>query len=258
VPVANGSSWTLQQASDVTVAISYSVDSQSNPTKHVDTQVLTSSAQTIETISEVYFQDAYGMSGFQFPIANAFLLGRPSFKSHADGTATVYAYQLNPDSSLTTTNRTGTIGGTGYFENPGGLGNIVDGVEEVRVEDALGRPLSVTSRDILSMRTLTQRVYTYLGANLSDPSYQVVDLAGRTNTYIYDCCTLETATDRDGVETAYGYDLMKRPTSSTVFRGAQPGVTTSWTLDGAGRVLETQRSVTNSLFITLGQTRLLQ
>jgi RHS repeat-associated protein len=83
-------------------------------------------------------------------------------------------------------------------------------------------------------------------------SYQVVDLAGRTTTYQYaSCgCGLESVTDPDGVVTEYSYDDLKRPFATTILRGSS-SVTTTQTLDGAGRVLQAvsagaSASITNS------------
>jgi RHS repeat-associated protein len=185
---------------------------------------------------------------------NLFRYGRPRSASHLDGTVTIYDYGTNSAGQLFVTNCTGVIGGSGSWTEPGNVANIVDGTKTVTISDSLGRILSKTSIDILSGDTISSATYTYLDATVSGRDYQVVDLAGRTNTFTYDCCGLESATDPDGVVTDYNYDAMKRPVSAIVYRGSG-GIEMLNTLDGAGRVLITQRIGTNGSPITLIQNQ---
>src|SRR6185436_11448365 len=81
------------------------------------------------------------------------------------------------------------------------------------------------------------------------------DLAGRTTHFSYGCCSLESVTDPDGVQTVYDYDSLKRRTGQTVYYGGSLGITTSNLLDAAGNALNTIRVGTNASVITLEQSK---
>jgi RHS repeat-associated protein len=155
---------------------------------------------------------------------------------HPDGTMETYLYAPAADGTWTNTVCRGkSTNGT----------TVIDGTEEVSVVGPYGQIISRTVKDIVSTKLLSREVYgdfdTYARAR------QVTYLDGRTNLTQFDCCGLESQTDKDGVQTAYGYDAMKRRTSAT-----RQGITTADTLDSVGRVVRTVRIGTDSSQIELG------
>ncbi len=67
----------------------------------------------------------------------------------------------------------------------------------------------------------------------------------------YGCCGLTVFTNREGTVTTYGYDPLKRLTTTTA-----NGTTTSNALDAAGRVLATVRYGSDDSAITLSSVYL--
>jgi RHS repeat-associated protein len=125
-----------------------------------------------------------------------------------------------------------------------------DGTQIVKTVDGWGKIQSV-AKSYYGL-TIQDDVYTY-----TDPlerSYYVTDLAGRTTSYVYDCCNLDSMVDPDGVTNEYTYDLMKRRVASSVYYGGPNPITTTNTIDGAGRTLKTQRIGTDSNSMTLQTT----
>jgi RHS repeat-associated protein len=168
--------------------------------------------------------------------------------SHADGTASVYAYTLT-SSTFTTVEYAGEC--DSYWGSAAMTsGNIQDGTKTTTVKDLFGRTLTDTVQDIVSQVVLSQKVYTYSPTDPRGQDYSVVDLAGRTSQYQYACCGLESTTDPDGVLTAYAYDSMKRPYKTTVFRGSSY-IQIVKTFDGLGRVVGTTIIGTNGSAITV-------
>ena len=151
-----------------------------------------------------------------------------------DGTGSLYAY--NEDTNGVLTN---IVAQTGRPNDPANFTNIVHGTQTITAFNPLGKVLSRTTQDItngIAGALLAQSTCTY-----SDPldlSYSVVDLANRTNTFVYSSCGcgMESITDPDGVIISYAYDDLLRPYARTVTRGTASLTTTS-TLDAAGRTL---------------------
>jgi len=161
--------------------------------------------------------------------------GLPFLINHPDGTSTSYTYadqytttETDPDGSTATT--------------------IVDAFGKVQT-----KVRTISAADTGANVTLEDLVYTYLD-NL-EQSYQVIDLAGRTTSYNYDCCNVASVTDPDGMTTTYGYNALKRRITSAVNFGGTGLITTTNTLDPLGNVLVTQRIGTNGNTITLGQSQ---
>ena len=169
----------------------------------------------------------------QYSMTNDFSQGLPISVTHPDGTETTYEY-IVASNSMTT------------------IESDPDNSQTTTIVDAFGKTQSVTKVDLATEVVLSRLSYTY-----TDPlerSYIITDLAGRTTSYAYDCCNLDSTTDPDGVTTAYTYDTLKRRVAASVYYGGANAVTTTNTLDGAGRVLETQRIGTNGTIITLRQS----
>jgi RHS repeat-associated protein len=184
--------------------------------------------------------------------------GKPEAVFRADGTATLYTYSQT-DTNFVTVESTGALIDGSYWGFDFFLVDVpwqlASGTTTTTVADQLGRMQSRTVVDIVTGATLANDVYTYDTSDLSGRNYTLTDLAGRTTTYVYACCGLESVTDPDGVVTTYTYDSLKRLIATTVTRGGTNSVTTSSLLDGLGRILVTQRTGTNGSMITLGQSQ---
>ena len=244
LPAADG---TLTETANDTTSYSYATDTYGNNLLVVEHTKTTSSGTIVER-SQDYVLDL--QNSISRLVGDQFRYGRPRSRSHTDGAVTVYDYCAT-NGTLIITNATGAIGGNGSWDWPGDVANVVDGVVTVETQDAVGRPLSRTSRDIRTGNLLTSDTDTYLSTDASVNSFQVVNLTGRTNTFLYDCCGLSTAIDPDGVVTYFAYDAMKRLTNTTVTYGGSTTVSTMRVLDGAGRVLATRRTGSDGSTITL-------
>src|SRR6185369_13002138 len=82
-------------------------------------------------------------------------------------------------------------------------------------------------------------------------SYSVTTLDGRMVTYSYACCGLDSVTDKDGAQTTYDVDYLKRQVAATRYFGGGSGIKSTNVLDAAGRVLESRRISTSGNVMTL-------
>ncbi len=146
-------------------------------------------------------------------------------------TVTLYSYS---EDLLTTTAKTGK-------PNEGGT-DIVEGTKTLTVTNGQGHPISTETFAIQG------GVETSASCKHSDP--EDFDQYGRVlyvrdqNDVIlsstdYNCCGVNSTTDREGVTTAYTYDEFNRVTEIS-----RAGVTTVYTYDAAGRVLTESRNGT--------------
>lgn len=155
-----------------------------------------------------------------------------------DGTLTRYDYAQGADGSQTNTVWSGqSSGGT----------SVSDGIKTVTVEGSLGETLIQTASDIRTGAVLSRDVYGDFDEFRRARS--VTHLDGTVELTAYACCGVERVTDRDGVSTVYGYDEMKRLTSTTT-----QGITTLNTLDSAGRIIQTTRHADGAPTVTLSQS----
>jgi len=134
-----------------------------------------------------------------------------------------------------------------------------DGTVTTNVVDTFGNPQSDVRADESTGVVLSQVSYRYTNSMgvLYDSlmrTHDEIDLAGRVTHYVYDCCTLESLFDPDGVQTEYSYDEMKRRVTTTVFHGSGPGIITSNALDAVGNVLAVTRIGTNNTAVVLQQS----
>jgi RHS repeat-associated protein len=150
--------------------------------------------------------------------------GRTASIVRPDGTGPLYSYFYNnPSTGQTKTTVTN------------------DGTTTVTVTNAQGQPVSEIVTDAAS------------GIQLSNTGYADFDSFGRwrTATYndgtlayrTYNCCGLESETDRSGMRTVYGQDSLKRVNRQTLYAGAAatPQSDTEFTFDAASRALKTIR-----------------
>ena len=231
VPVQVNGSWQLQE-----ISRNYSYTSSGFHSQEQCSQPGAGQGSPGNLVTMTYAYD-------QWDPASA---GRTKSVSYPDGTASFYTY------ALTSTNFT-TVESTGqpdYWWQPS---SITDGKETTMVIDSLGRIQSKIVKDIQTGITLSQETYYYSTNDPLGSDYSVVDLAGRTNTYEYACCGLDSSLDPDGVGASYAYDSMKRVTSTSVIRGSS-WVSTTNAYNGLGRVLLTQRIGTTNSTMTLSQS----
>ena len=111
---------------------------------------------------------------------------------------------------------------------------ILDGTHTATAVGLWGEVLHRETHDLASGVTLARDAYSYFDSQKR--SHTVTHLDGTTESVNYDCCGLESTTDRDGVTTRYAYDAAHRQTASV-----RLGVLTTNVLDAAGHVLSTTR-----------------
>jgi RHS repeat-associated protein len=165
------------------------------------------------------------------------LIGKLATTVNPDGTMQIYSYETN-DTQMTSTVATGQPDSSGTY--------IVDGTRTVTVTGLTGEIISSTTSDIWSAATLAQDTYTY--SDDLNRSYTVAHLDLTSETVHYACCGVDLTTVRDGTQTQYLYDSLRRQMASTV-----NGITTSNVLDPTGNVLATIRIGTDTSRMTLHQ-----
>ncbi|MBI3868592.1 MAG: RHS repeat-associated core domain-containing protein [Verrucomicrobia bacterium] len=124
---------------------------------------------------------------------------------------------------------------------------LLNGNETVVLRGSQGEALSRTERYISGGATsyLVSQV-TYSLIDSSQRPGRATYLNGRYFSFVYDCCGLSSVTDFDGVQTVYGYDLLKRLTSVS-----RLGVTTLYGLDLLGRrLVETRVGSQGGVIVT--------
>lgn len=225
LPVQSGGAWQIQE-----VSRAY--------------RLTTTSTQGLEAEERIqcpnpgaYYNDpANVVTITYYNIGSGFSSGQISQITHPDGSITTFSYpdmfttvEADPDGSTTTS-----------------------------IVDQFGNPQSRQKIDNGSGVVLSQTIYVYTNSfgALYDPlmrTHDEIDLGGHTTHYTYDCCTLESVLDPDGVQTDYTYDVLKRQIASTVYYGGSFGITTSNTLDPLGNALVITRIGTNNLSIVLQQ-----
>jgi RHS repeat-associated protein len=156
---------------------------------------------------------------------------------------------LSPDGTLQVTERltgrgrAGTeITATGAPD--GGRTDVIDGLRTTRQFDEAGRIRSLQTHDIRTGAVLASKRYTYPDA-FGHPT-EILDLNGRSERRIYDCCHLVVLVDRDGIETRFDYDPLGRLAS--VYRS---GLTERYGYDAADNLSSVRRQGTNGTIMTL-------
>jgi len=143
-------------------------------------------------------------------------IGRISSIRRPDGTMSFYTYTSGNGGIETDTIASGQPDSNGTI--------IIDGTLTTIVKGPLGEIISKTVASIspdstANGKTLASENYGFSGQddiNFSRP----LSLTFLDNTHInatYNCCGMDTLTDRDGATTSIGYDDLKRPTTSTRF-----------------------------------------
>lgn len=185
-------------------------------------------------------------------LKTGYFAGRTERIVRPDGTLSLYSYTFTPATAQTTTTvREGVPTGT----DPIAAGGITDGTATVTVTNAQGQPISEIVTDGASGIQLTNTVYADFDAFGRWRLATYND--GTTSTRTYNCCGLESETDRSGLRTFNIYDSLTRVTRQTVYLGTTATVysDTEFTFDAAGRTLKTiQHAASASLDVTLPAT----
>jgi RHS repeat-associated protein len=153
-----------------------------------------------------------------------------------DGTITLYGYAYN---SPTTGQTTTTVSeGVPNNTNPLAATGVSDGTVSVTKANAQGQPFEETVTDAASGIELVNTVYADFDAFGRWRLATYND--GNTATRSYNCCGLESETDRTGLRTVFGYDSLHRQNRRTVYPGAATTAhsDTEYVLDAAGRTLK--------------------
>ncbi len=153
---------------------------------------------------------------------------------HPDGTMELYTYGSNP-ANLTNVVLSG--------QPSSDRSTVVDGTKTISIYGAIGQLLSRQVVDIASGITTAEDIYSSFDAN-GRPGL-ITHLDGATDSYTYDCCNLESTTDRNGILTINGYDALKRKTSDVRLLSGSHGITNTYTYDAAGNLLSTLRTGTD-------------
>ena len=156
---------------------------------------------------------------------------------HPDGTATLYAYEIDGPSlaestTLTTTTLTGEVeplaepiaGNAREGRDQDGQEDVFgivikDGIQAIAIENIQGETLAQTASDLQTGTELSRQVVTEVDAYGRPVLIQHQD--GTTETKSYDCCGLASETDRHGQTTRYE----KLPGQTIVERGGIRQVT---------------------------------
>jgi RHS repeat-associated protein len=169
-------------------------------------------------------------------------VGLPEKTKHEDGTWTLYSYANSTNGSL----RTNTID-HGQGNSPSFPSSITNGLRTVTVLNQAGEILSEKTYDLASTAAyLVSSAITSTNDAFGRPIV-VQYLDGTTESYNYDCCGLESFTDREGVSTSYDYDGLKRR-----YYSERTGIGTRDEYDAAGRVVQSVRIGRDSSEIILG------
>lgn len=142
-----------------------------------------------------------------------------------DGTGTIYQYAQSGN-NLTTTSYEGTFNS--------GKTAVTTGVKTERVTNAVNEVISETITDIASTNVLSFGM-----ATLSDDYGRVRTFVYTDGTSVqksYNCCGLDSITDRAGITTSYTYDGAHR-----VLRETRGGITLRYVYDVMGRRTDTFR-----------------
>jgi RHS repeat-associated protein len=154
---------------------------------------------------------------------------RPINVEHPDGTLTHFEYSENAGIE-TIIQEIGKPNGT--------MNDVIDGTRTVTVTGTSGELLSTTVYDISSGVMLDQVTYSNFDAEMRPGTVTYID--GSNESYVYNCCGLESYTDRTGVITTY---FKHEPTS--VEWETTLGIKTKYKYDDLGNLEEISREGTD-------------
>ena len=169
-----------------------------------------------------------GKTGFLYTITTRDDLNRPLSVLHPDGTLSTYAYDNVPGAANYTV--TEAQGQTNSQQPP----TVNDGERTVLVRNAADQVQTFQTMDIASGQITRTESYGSPDAFLRFQSVTFLD--GTTERRSFDCCGLESWTDRDGVITSYIPDGLHRLRQAT-----RLGVSIIRGLDAAGNERQLSR-----------------
>jgi RHS repeat-associated protein len=172
----------------------------------------------------------------------------------ATNLVTTTAYDANGE---TVTLLDGTMQKTAYTPLSGGglrttvdtgnaaSGAVTDGIRSVRETDSMGHTVSSIVTDIASAQMISSASTTATDA-FGRPT-QIGYLDGTSESFSYDCCGLESSTDRDGVKTNFGHDEF-----GNVNLESRAGIMLGYSYDPLGHLLRSTRTGSDSVEIITG------
>lgn len=164
--------------------------------------------------------------------------GHTSQITNPDGTVIMFNYADVQDGVMTTT-------WSGHLHVDQQLNESVDdGRKSVTVVDPAGRTLLNETYDVDSELLLSSTENSAFDGFGRPTRTDYMD--GTFTTTVYACCGPDTVTDRDGMQTQYIYDDLRR-----VEYEIRNGITTHYTYDADGNVISTVRTGTDDSEITL-------
>ena len=152
-----------------------------------------------------------------------------------DGSVKITAYAPLTGGGLRTTVDTGQ----------GTAGAVTNGTHSVSDTDSMGHAVISTATDIASSQVISQATTT--GADAFGRPTQITYLDGTGESFSYDCCGLESFTDRDGLQTSYGHDEF-----GNVNLESRAGITLGYSYDPLNHLLRSTRTGSDSAEITIG------
>ena len=163
--------------------------------------------------------------------------GRTERIVRPDGTISVYTYFYNnPVTGQTKI----TVGeGAPNTPDPVTAGDVTSGTRTATITNAQGQPISEVVTDAASGIQLSNTVYADFDAF---GRWQLATFNdGTTSTRTYNCCGLESETDRTGLRTVFGHDSLNRENRQTVYLGVTTATLsdTESTFDAADHALKT-------------------
>jgi YD repeat-containing protein len=121
---------------------------------------------------------------------------------------------------------------------------VTSGTKTVTVSNKAGNTTSTTSYDYPANTLIDQTTYGNFDERLRHRLVTYLD--GTTTSMVYDCCGLQSSTDRDGVTTSYSYDSLGR-----LFTSTRLSIMTTYSYDNKGNVYKAVRTGTDASQIQL-------
>lgn len=163
--------------------------------------------------------------------------GKPDRRVNSDGTVALYAHSYDRSTGRTTT--TVRSGVPDNISSPFAATGVVEGTRTITVTNAQGQEVSRQTYDVLTNLLIDEAFAMIIDNHGRVLSRQFMD--GRTESVTYNCCGMDTRTDRSGLKTTYTYDGEKRVLREIVTQAntAAKYSETEYVYDTKGRLRKT-------------------
>lgn len=155
--------------------------------------------------------------------------GKTAMIAYPNGTMSVYQYEALAGGGIRITESKGGVSG----------GQVVSGTRTVTEKNSQGGQTSQTITDIAASISILSAQTQSSDANGRPTSILYSD--GTSEAMQYDCCGIESFTDREGVQTSYTHDDLGRVSTESAL-----GITKIYDYDGAGHLLSITRRGSDS------------